>query len=154
MSLNPRDIFLRDLYDNYPVIPTRPHAPEVGEQIGKRTYRYVRGKDEVLEPVWVNLCKYLAADVLKDPPDHEDSLQENFSFYKTPKSEQVINRKIGHRRMRSPIDGAMIDLIDPSEASGNELLSLADSLEHYGENCIEKARYIRELGTLRKQRGL
>ena len=154
MSLSPRDIFLHDLYDNYEVIPTRPHAPEVGHEIGKRTYPQVRGKDEILEPVWVNLCKDLAADVLKDPPDHEESLQDNFDFYKTPKHEQLINRKIGHRRMRSPIDGAMIDLIDPEEASGDELLALADSLEQYGENCIENARYIRELGKLRKHRGL
>lgn len=154
MSLNPRDIFLHDLYDNFDPIPTRPHAPEVGHQIGKRTYPQVRGRDEVLEPVWVNLCKELAADVLKNPPDQEDEWQENFDFYQTPKHEQIINKKIGHRRMRSPIDGAMIDLLDPKETSGEELLALADSMENYGKNCIERARYIRELGRMRKNRGL
>ena len=154
MSLNPRDIFLRDLYENYAVIPTRPHAPEVGNEIGKRTYPAVRGRDEILKPVWINLCKDLAADVLKDPPDQQDTLQENFNFFNTPKNEQFLNRKIGHRRMRSPVDGAMIDLIDPDEATGDELLALADSMESYGNNCIERARYIRELGKLRKKRGL
>jgi hypothetical protein len=50
--------------------------------------------------------------------------------------------------------GPMIDLIDPKEATGDELLALADSMEAYGNNCIERARYIRELGKLRKKRGL
>ena len=154
MSLNPRDIFLRELYDTYETMPTRPHAPEVGQKIGQRTYPMVRGNDEIMKPIWLGFCKELAADVLKDPPDHSDELQDNFEFYKTPVVERILNRKIGHRRMRSPMDGAMIDLIDPEQTSGEELVQLANALEEYGNRCIERSQYIRELGMLRKQRGL
>jgi hypothetical protein len=154
MSLNARDVFLQDLYDHYEVLPARPHAPQVGTDVGNRTYCAVRGRDEILKPVWITACKDWASEVLKDPPDHQDTLQLDFAFFNTPAKEQHFIRVIGHRRMRSPIDGAMVDLVDPKETSGDELIALADAMTDYGNNCIKRAEYIRNLGMLRKARGL
>jgi hypothetical protein len=62
--------------------------------------------------------------------------------------------KVGHRRMESPDDGAMIDLINPKETSSEELFRLAEKLKIYGNQCIERSKYIQQLAILRKKRGL
>ena len=103
--------------------------------------------------IWISICKRLANEVLKNPADAKDDLQSAFGFYKTPDNEQKIINQIGHRRMESPDDGSMIDLVNPSETNSQELYRLADKLDAFGNQCIERAKYIRQLAKLRQRRG-
>jgi hypothetical protein len=64
MSLNPRDISKRYLYENYPVIPNRISAPQVGEDIGKHTWAEAWERPEMLRDVWIEASKRIAAQVL------------------------------------------------------------------------------------------
>lgn len=153
MLASPRDIFRAYLYEHYDPIPPRSKAPEVGEAIGQATWPRIASAQDILRDVWLLQCHRLAAEFLKDPDDENDDLQSAFNFYNTPKDEQQLLTNIGHRRMRSPEDGAMVDLVNPRETSSQELWQLADGLKIYGEQCLERARYIRELAKLRKNRG-
>jgi hypothetical protein len=148
-----RDIFQQHLYANYDPIPSRCKAPEVGETIAKATWPIVKDSD-ILRDVWFAACKRWASEFLKNPPPEHEELQEAFDFYKTPKAERIILESIGHRRMESPLDGAMIDLVNPEETSSEELFRLADKLEAYGNQCVDRSRYIRQLAKLRARRGL
>lgn len=151
---NPRDIFKSYLYSHYEIIPPRSRAPEVGQEIAEATWPDISQRAELYHELWIILCKRWANEFLKDPAPGKDELQEAFEFYKTPESEQRVLNQIGHRRMESPDDGAMIDLVDPDETSSGELFRLADKLESYGNQCIERSKYIRQLAKLRQKRGL
>jgi hypothetical protein len=149
-----RHIFASYLYANYNPIPPRSKAPEIGAEIGHATWELVKDQDFILRDLWIALCKRWALEFLKDPaPGEEDDLQTAFTFYGTPENEQKLISAIGHRRMQSPDDESMIDLVNPSESSSEELFRLADKLESYGNQCIERAAYIRRLAKLRKARG-
>jgi hypothetical protein len=154
MLNNARSIFVSYLYSNYDPIPPRTKAPEIGEEIGKATWSIISEKTDLLFDLWISTCKRLAAEVLKDPPDKDQDLQSAFEFYGTPENEQRVINQIGHRRMESPDDGSMVDLVSPNETSSDELFRLADKLDSYGNQCIERAKYIRRLAKLRQSRGL
>jgi hypothetical protein len=149
-----RDIFQKHLYANYNPIPPRSMAPEIGTEIGEALWPFVSGQLGLYHDVWIVNCKRFAAEFLRTPAPGDDDLQQAFNFYKTPKGEQVILNRIGRRRMESPDDGSMVDLVNPGEASSQELFRLADKLDTYGKHCIERAKYIRQLARSRQNRGL
>ncbi len=154
MLINPRQVFEHYLYSNYDPIPPRTKAPEIGREIGLATWPQVAKETELWRVTWLNECAKLANEILKDPPSEKEGLQEAFDFYKTPKAEQAVITKIGHRRMQSPDDGAMVDLVNPEETCSEELYRLSDKLEAYGNQCIDRSKYIRQLAKLRENRGL
>lgn len=154
MLFNLRTEFVRYLNANYNPVPPRSRAPEVGEAIGRALCGMITDPQTVLEQEVISKCKRLANEFLKDPPDPELDFQEAFTFYQTPPTEQKIIKSIGHRRMQSPDDETMVDLINPEETSSAELFRLADKLESYGNQCIERSAYLRQLAKLRKGRGL
>jgi hypothetical protein len=147
-----RDIFIGFVNANYDPPPPRSKAPEIGYEAAKATFSQIKSNEGLIWEIWLALCKQWASRYLKDPP--EDDLQSSFAFFKTPQDEQTIINQIGHRRMQTPDDdGAMVDLVDPHETSSDELFRLADRLEGYGKQCIERAKYVRQLAKARKRRG-
>jgi hypothetical protein len=155
--LNPRDLVLSTLYNLYSEkLPNKVNAPEVGQKIADLTWAQVRDCEDLIlfKDAWTQFCKDQVAARLKNPPeDDNDSRQIAFKEFATPENEKKLNEKIGCRRYRSPVDGMMVDLVDPAACSSRELYALADSIEQHGRDCVSKAKYVRQLAKLRKIRG-